>query len=85
LYGLEQADYNWFAKLRNGLIDYGFTQSNINACIFFGKGCIVLTYGDDCIIVADLMVCIEQLIISLHDGTVNLFFRTKDQSTNTWV
>jgi hypothetical protein len=41
LYGLKQASYNWFAKLCNGLMDHGFTQSNINACIFFGQGCIV--------------------------------------------
>ena len=44
LYGLKQAGYNWFAKLRNGLLDRGFTQSDIDACVFFGKGCIVLTY-----------------------------------------
>jgi hypothetical protein len=41
LYGLKQAGYNWFAKLRNGLLDCGFTQSNIDACVFLGKGCIV--------------------------------------------
>jgi hypothetical protein len=50
LYGLKQAGYNWFAKLRSGLMDCGFTQSNIDACVFFGKGCIVLTYVDGCII-----------------------------------
>jgi hypothetical protein len=31
LYGLKQAGYNWFAKLRNGMMDHGFTQSNIDA------------------------------------------------------
>jgi hypothetical protein len=31
----------------------------------------VLTYVDDCIIAADLMVCIEQMIPSLHDGMEN--------------
>jgi hypothetical protein len=71
LYGLKQAGYNWFAKLRNGLIDCGFTQSNIDACMFFGKGCIVLTYVDDCIIVGDKMDRIESLITSLHDGKEN--------------
>ncbi len=59
LYGLKQAGYNWFTKLCNGLLDWGFTQSNIDACVFFGKGCIVLTYVDDCIIVGDLTDCIE--------------------------
>ncbi len=77
LYGLKQAGYNWFAKLRNGLMDRGFNQSNIDACVFFGKGCIVLTYVDDCIIVAESMVCIEQLITSLHDGTENFILWDK--------
>jgi hypothetical protein len=67
LYGLKQAGYNWFAKLCNGLLNCGFTQSNINAYVFFGKGCIVLTYVDDCIIVGDSMDCIEALITLLHD------------------
>ncbi len=79
LYGLKQAGYNWFAKLCNGLLDRGFTQSNINACVFFGKGCIVLTYVDDCIIVGDSMDCIEALITSLHDGTDN--FILKDEGS----
>jgi hypothetical protein len=56
-------------------MDRGFTQSNIDACIFFGKRCIVLTYVDDCIIFADLMICIEQLITSLHDGMENFILQ----------
>jgi hypothetical protein len=79
LYGLKQAGYNWFAKLRNGLLDQDFTQSNIDACVFFGKGCIVLTYVDDCIIVGDSIECIEALITSLHDGTEN--FILKDEGS----
>jgi len=75
LYGLKQAGYNWFAKLRNGLLDRGFTQSNIDACVFFGKGCIVLTYVDDCIIVGDSMERIEALLTSLHDGTENFILK----------
>ncbi len=75
LYGLKKAGHNWFAKLRNGLMDHGFTQSNIEAYAIFGKGCIVLTYVDDCIIVADLMDCIEQLITSLHNGMENFILR----------
>jgi hypothetical protein len=55
LYGLKQAGYNWFAKLSNGLQDCGFVPSSVDPCVFFGKGCIILTYVDDCIIVADSM------------------------------
>ncbi len=85
LYGLKQAGYNWFAKICNGLMDGNFTQSNINACAFFGKGCIVSTYVDDCIIVADLMNHIEHLLHPYTTARRVLFFMMKDQSTNTWV
>ena len=79
LYGLKQAGYNWFAKLCNGLLDCGFTQSIINACVFFGKGCIILTYVDDCIIVGDSMDHIKALMTLLHDGTEN--FILKDEGS----
>ncbi len=68
LYGLKQAGYNWFAKLSNGLQDCGFVSSSVDPCIFFGKGCIVLTYVDNCIIVADSMNWIEELVQLLHGG-----------------
>jgi hypothetical protein len=55
LYGLKQAGYNWFAKLSNGLKDRGFVPISIDPCVFFGQGCIILTYVDYCIIVGDLM------------------------------
>jgi hypothetical protein len=50
LYGLKQAGYNWFEKLREGLIAWDFIQSQVDKCVFFHKDCIVLTYVDDCII-----------------------------------
>jgi hypothetical protein len=62
LYGLKQVGYNWFAKLSNGLQDCGCVPSDVDPGIFFGKGCIVLTYVDDCIKVADAMNQIEELI-----------------------
>ncbi len=71
LYGLKQAGYNWFAKLSNGLQDRGFVQSNIDPCVFFGTGCIIFTYVDDCIIVGDMVDCINKLILSLHEGDEN--------------
>ncbi len=55
LYGLKQAGYNWFVKLSNGLEDCGFVPSSVDLCVFFGQGCIVLTYVDDCIIGSDSM------------------------------
>ena len=35
LYGLKQAGYNWFEKLRKGLITCNFIQSQVNTCVFF--------------------------------------------------
>jgi hypothetical protein len=51
LYGLKEAGYNWIATLSNGLEDRGFVPSSVDPCIFFGQGCIVLTYVDNCTIV----------------------------------
>ena len=44
LYGLKHACNNWFEKLRNGLKDRGFIQSQVNQCsVFYREECIVLT------------------------------------------
>ncbi len=69
LYGLKQAGYNWFAKLSYGLQDRGFVPSNVDPCVFFGEGCIVLTYVDDCINMGNSMDRINKLIQSLHGGS----------------
>ncbi len=77
LYGLKQAGYNRFAKLSNGLQDHGFVPSSVDPCVFFGKDCIVLMYVDDCIIVADSMNQIEELIQSLHGGDKSFVLQDK--------
>ena len=77
LYGLKQAGYIWFAKLSNGLQDRGFVPSSVDPCVFFGKDCIVLTYVDDCIIVANSMIRIDELITSLHGGDENFVLQDK--------
>jgi hypothetical protein len=35
LYGLKPAGYNWFEKLREGLITRDFIQSQVDKCVFF--------------------------------------------------
>ncbi len=85
LYGLKQAGYNWFAKLSNGLEDCGFVTSSVDPCVFFGKCCIVLTYVNDCIIVADSMNRIDELLQSLHGGDENLYCKMKVLLTNILV
>jgi hypothetical protein len=65
---LKQAGFNCFAKLSNGLEDQSFVPSSVDPCVFFGQGCIVLTYVDYCIIVGDSMQQINALIKLLHRG-----------------
>ena len=68
LYGLKQGGFNWFEKLRAGIINRGFIQSQVNKCVFFRDGCIVLTYVDDCIIVGKEMAIVDSVIQSLRGG-----------------
>jgi hypothetical protein len=68
LYGLKQAGYNWFEKLREGLITRNFIQSQVDKCVFFRKDCIVLTYVDDCIILGKTLADVDAVISSLHVG-----------------
>ncbi len=75
LYGLRHAGYNWYAKLSNGLQDQGFVQSNIDSCVFFGPGCIILTYVDDWIINGDMSNHVNKLSQSLHKGDENFVLR----------
>ncbi len=42
----------------------------------------MLTYVDNCIIVADSMDCIEQLITSLHNGTENFILQDEGSIDN---
>jgi hypothetical protein len=79
LYGLKQAGYNWFDKLREGLIVCGFVQSQVDKCVFFRKDCIVLTYVDDCIILGKDMTDIDAIIALLHVGSEN--FQLVDQGS----
>ena len=49
LYGLKQASYNWSELLKAGLTQLGFTQSEIDPCLYFKKDVICAIYVDDTI------------------------------------
>ncbi len=63
--------------MSNGLEDHGFVPSSIDPCVFFGQGCIVLTYVDDCIIVGDSMQGINSPIQLLYRGDEHFVLQDK--------
>jgi hypothetical protein len=71
LYGLKQASLNWFEKLKQGLVDWGFTPSEINPCFYHKENMVLLTYVDDCIIISPLKESIDHLILSMQSGQEN--------------
>ena len=71
LYGLKQASYNWYGKLRDGLVDRGFKPSRVDQCLYMKKGMIVLVYVDDCIIVGEDMAEINKFVESMQNGPEN--------------
>ncbi len=71
LYGLKQAGFNWFKKLKEGLITRDVVQSQVNKCVFLWKDCIVFTYIDDCIIIGKNMRIVNLVISLLKGGNEN--------------
>ena len=62
LYGLKQASLNWFNMLKEGLETRGYKCSNVDPCVFIKKDAIVLTYVDDCLILAKSNEVIDRLV-----------------------
>ena len=65
LYGLKQAPKTFYEKLRDGLIERGFTQSMIDPCLFMKKDMICVVYVDDTIITGPDSTAIDDLIRNL--------------------
>lgn len=57
LYGLKQANKNWYKKLTNALVSFGYTQSHVGYTLFFKNTesfyTCLLIYVDDLIISCD--------------------------------
>ena len=47
---LKQGGCNLYENLTKSLIDQGLKNSDIDPCLYIGNGTILLTYGNDCII-----------------------------------
>ena len=65
LYGLKQAPRTFFLKLKDGLLERGFKQSQVDPCLFFKQDMIVVVYVDDTIIAGPNAQEIEDLITQL--------------------
>ncbi len=52
LYGLKQASLNWFKKLKQGLVDQGFTPSKIDPYLYLKENTVLLTYINNSIIIS---------------------------------
>ena len=55
LYGLKNASKQWFNLIKDNLTNekpdgLGFKQSDIDPCLFYRDGCVLLIYVDDCLI-----------------------------------
>ena len=55
-------------KLKNNLEARNLVQSNVDPCVFFGEGSVVLTHVGDEIIIGDTTKKIDKLIQALHGG-----------------
>ena len=51
LYGLKQASHNWFNYLSEALQNRGFISSQVDKCVWFKEGIVLLQYVDDLLIV----------------------------------
>ena len=78
LYVHKQGPYNWFEKLNKELLDRGFRQSKVDSCVVIACETIVLVHVDDCLIVCDKEMKVDNLVKSLHDGDENLKFTDKE-------
>jgi hypothetical protein len=65
LYGLKQAPRTFYEKLRDGLLERGFTQSEIDQCFFMKKDCICVVYMDDTMFAGPDALLLEREIKSL--------------------
>jgi hypothetical protein len=84
LYGLKQASANWYELLSKGLEARGFKSSDIDPCVFIGKKAIILTYVDDCIVIARESGFIDNFIESLKNGPEKFEF-TEEGSLESYL
>lgn len=68
LYGLKAAGITWYQYLCKGLVKRGWTQSEIDNCVFTKRGIILVLYVDDGILLSPSKSLIESELRSLKNG-----------------
>ena len=81
LYGLRQAPRTFFEKLREGLIERGYTPSEIDPCLFMKKSIICVCYVDDTIFAGPDEEILEQEIknLGINDGEQRHSFALRNE------
>jgi len=67
LYGLSDASYNWFNKLKEGLESEGYVRSEVDQCVFLREDSVILVYVDDMIALLKDKKTLEKLVASLKE------------------
>jgi hypothetical protein len=74
LYGQKQAGRTWHLHLRQGMLDLGFVQSEVDDCIFYRGDVIFMVYVDDAIFMGPDASAIDKCIEDMKT-----FFTMQDE------
>ena len=77
LYGQKQAGRTWHLHLRQGMMDLGFVQSEVDDCIFYRGDVIFMVYVDDAIFMGPDSSAIDKCIEDMK----GVFSRCRTRAT----
>ena len=72
LYGQKQAGLVWFRHLTGKLKKIGFTQSNVDECIFYKGSCVFFFYVGDGIFLSPDSSLVDKAIQDLKNENLNI-------------
>ena len=91
LYSLKGSGKTWFDFLKKGLIERGWSQSEIDPCLFTKNGILLIVYVDDAILITPHKSLIDFEINSLQksfdmtdDGKLKDYLGTRFYQTQGW-
>ena len=81
LYGLHQSPVCFYEKLRQGLIDRGYIQSEFDPCLFMKQGIMCVVYVDDTIFAGanDEILLNEIKALKIPNGENSHVFKLRDE------